>query len=231
MTHLHCPRCRLAIRCRADYLRLTNCPRCLARAAITSPLFTSALNATDLHAARAHVDDAPPPPPPAGSRRLPGRPRKARELTAVTDRVVVLARSPQISVAARATVREHADELGPQRTADACLLVSELATNAFKHGIGEIRLRITVRGALARFSIHDDGDGTPRMSLRPGEHGGWGLHLVDRVAARWGVQTAGTLVWFELHDCRPPADPPRLPASSAGYAAAGDSHPSCAPTA
>lgn len=51
MIYLHCPRCRLAIACRADYLMiLTNCPRCLARAAITAPLFASPLNGAELHA-------------------------------------------------------------------------------------------------------------------------------------------------------------------------------------
>ena len=49
--YMHCPRCRLAIRCRADYLTLTNCPRCLARAAIAAPLMASPLNAAELHAA------------------------------------------------------------------------------------------------------------------------------------------------------------------------------------
>lgn len=52
MIYLHCPRCRLAIACRADYLMLTNCPRCLARAAIAAPLFTSPLNGAELHAAQ-----------------------------------------------------------------------------------------------------------------------------------------------------------------------------------
>lgn len=50
MIYLHCPRCRLAIKCVADYLILTNCPRCLARAAIAAPLFASPLNSVELHA-------------------------------------------------------------------------------------------------------------------------------------------------------------------------------------
>lgn len=49
MTYLHCPHCRLAIRCRAHYLMLTKCPRCLARTAIRSALFASPLNAIELH--------------------------------------------------------------------------------------------------------------------------------------------------------------------------------------
>ena len=52
MSYLHCPRCRLAIRCRAEYLTLTNCPRCLARAAIPTALFASDLDAYELRASR-----------------------------------------------------------------------------------------------------------------------------------------------------------------------------------
>jgi hypothetical protein len=55
MTYLHCPRCRLAIRRRADYLTVVNCPRCLARTATAVPLFTSPLNAVELR-----HRDAPP---------------------------------------------------------------------------------------------------------------------------------------------------------------------------
>ena len=48
MSYLHCPRCRLAIRCRADYLTMRHCPRCLAHAAIPTTLFVSPLNAYEL---------------------------------------------------------------------------------------------------------------------------------------------------------------------------------------
>ena len=51
MTYQHCPRCRLAIRCRASFLSLTNCPRCLARAGLASPLFFSPLTAEELRSA------------------------------------------------------------------------------------------------------------------------------------------------------------------------------------
>jgi hypothetical protein len=42
MAYLTCGRCGLQIRIRADYLRLDNCPRCLARSAIVSPMAVSA---------------------------------------------------------------------------------------------------------------------------------------------------------------------------------------------
>ena len=173
--YLHCPRCRLAIRCRADYLRLSSCPRCLAHAAIVSPLFSSPLNGVELReAGRTRPDVAAV----IASRALP--------------------RSPLISCAAREVVRELADELGPDCTADACLLISELATNAFVHGAGTIRLSAAVDAGQACFSVDDDGGERPRMQPCPDADGGWGLQIVDRVASRWGVDADRTRVWFEL---------------------------------
>ncbi|MGI8800633.1 MAG: hypothetical protein ACR2KV_00440 [Solirubrobacteraceae bacterium] len=43
MIRQHCPRCRLAIAVRAENLMVTNCPRCLARAA--TPVTMSVLPA------------------------------------------------------------------------------------------------------------------------------------------------------------------------------------------
>jgi hypothetical protein len=51
MLYQHCPRCRLAIRCRASYLALKHCPRCLGRAGIVTAMFTSPLNALELRCA------------------------------------------------------------------------------------------------------------------------------------------------------------------------------------
>lgn len=76
MTYLHCPRCRFAVRCRAHYLMLTNCPRCLARSATTSPLFTSSLNAIEL-SRRTRLPSAPRREPP-GEMIDPGTPSATR---------------------------------------------------------------------------------------------------------------------------------------------------------
>jgi hypothetical protein len=51
MLYQHCPRCRLAIRCRASFLALKHCPRCLGRAGILTAMFTSPLNALELRCA------------------------------------------------------------------------------------------------------------------------------------------------------------------------------------
>ena len=41
MSYLSCPRCRLTIRIRAPYLVMRNCPRCLARAGLPTPMYAS----------------------------------------------------------------------------------------------------------------------------------------------------------------------------------------------
>ena len=42
MPYLHCGRCGLQIRVQAHFMRIENCPRCLARSATVSPLVHSA---------------------------------------------------------------------------------------------------------------------------------------------------------------------------------------------
>ena len=41
MAYLHCERCGLEIKIQAAFLRVENCPRCLARTATISPLILS----------------------------------------------------------------------------------------------------------------------------------------------------------------------------------------------
>ena len=59
MLYQHCPRCRLAIRCRASFLALKHCPRCLGRAGMLTAMFTSPLNAVELRVAQADGDGEP----------------------------------------------------------------------------------------------------------------------------------------------------------------------------
>jgi anti-sigma regulatory factor (Ser/Thr protein kinase) len=99
---------------------------------------------------------------------------------------------------ARALLREHANGLDRAQVDTAVLLISELVTNAVLHGTGEIRLVIEIEDGDARFSVCDEGDGTPVIREQPGPDGGWGLRLVGQLASRWGVRPERTEVWFEL---------------------------------
>jgi hypothetical protein len=61
MSYLSCPRCRLTIRIRAPYLVLRNCPRCLARAGLPTPMYVSTGPRVPVPAVGGHPGIAPQP--------------------------------------------------------------------------------------------------------------------------------------------------------------------------
>jgi serine/threonine-protein kinase RsbW len=82
------------------------------------------------------------------------------------------------------------------------LLISELMTNAIKHGDGTQPVTVHAHwNAEVRVEVVDHGDGfSPSPRFGPlDEPGGFGLFLVGQLADRWGVETdEGTTVWFVL---------------------------------
>jgi anti-sigma regulatory factor (Ser/Thr protein kinase) len=87
---------------------------------------------------------------------------------------------------------------------DLRLLVTELVTNGVRHGSerGPVAVSVRVADERVRVEVSDCGRGfSPPAAPMPHADGtgGWGLQLVDRVAAEWGVDiTDTTCVWFEL---------------------------------
>jgi anti-sigma regulatory factor (Ser/Thr protein kinase) len=87
---------------------------------------------------------------------------------------------------------------------DIRLLVSELVTNSVRHsGAPGARVLLDVVGGqdTVRVEVSDGGRGfEPQTRSRAHDDvGGWGLHLVERIATRWGVETGRrTRVWFEI---------------------------------
>ncbi|WP_329572459.1 SpoIIE family protein phosphatase [Kitasatospora sp. NBC_01266] len=80
------------------------------------------------------------------------------------------------------------------------LLVSELVTNALRHGRGDIRLRL-LRDTAVVCEVWDDGYAQPRQRrAQETDEGGRGLQLVSLLAERWGSRRTphGKIVWFEL---------------------------------
>jgi anti-sigma regulatory factor (Ser/Thr protein kinase) len=82
------------------------------------------------------------------------------------------------------------------------LLVSELVTNAVRHGDHDHPVEIhAMWNAEIRVEVIDHGHGfspAPRAGELD-EPGGFGLFLVGRLADRWGVETdTATRVWFVL---------------------------------
>jgi two-component sensor histidine kinase len=103
-----------------------------------------------------------------------------------------LPRIPGSAGIARMVVTAHGSALSPDRLKSACLMVSELVTNAFKHGSGQISLSVSSDAAGIRAQVDDEG------RIVSTESSGWGLRFVERLADDWGVDRAHARVWFSL---------------------------------
>jgi anti-sigma regulatory factor (Ser/Thr protein kinase) len=89
---------------------------------------------------------------------------------------------------------------------DAQLLVSEVVTNSLRHGdlsdADTVLVRVYLAADTVRLEIVNPGTAgavTARSPDRGSRGGGFGLDLVDRLTASWGVtRNDGTNVWFEM---------------------------------
>jgi anti-sigma regulatory factor (Ser/Thr protein kinase) len=84
----------------------------------------------------------------------------------------------------------------------AMLLTSELVTNGVLHAATPLRLTLTRDGDALRVEV-EDLDPTPAVPVpeaNSGPHGGFGLHIVERLASNWGCaqRDDGKTVWFEM---------------------------------
>ena len=112
-----------------------------------------------------------------------------------------LPRVPVSVARARAGLRPLRAPLG-DRYQDAVLLVSELVTNAVRHGQGAtVRMTARVRASSLHVEIVDGGSGfEPPTALPPASSPtGRGLQIVASLSDDWGVYEGNsTHVWFEL---------------------------------
>ena len=105
--------------------------------------------------------------------------------------------------AARRFLRHELEELEvgePPREATV-LLTNELISNAVLHARTDMELRVRTWDDVLRVEVHDGNTRRPIPSLTPSDAtSGRGLHLVESLADRWGVDGTpdGKVVWFEL---------------------------------
>lgn len=81
------------------------------------------------------------------------------------------------------------------------LLVSELVTNAVLHARTTFAVQVTMTATAIRVSVTDGSSVLPERRTYNFLHPtGRGLHLVDSLSDRWGVdlEPTGKTVWFEL---------------------------------
>ncbi|MFD5626170.1 MULTISPECIES: ATP-binding protein [unclassified Streptomyces] len=111
-----------------------------------------------------------------------------------------LPRHPASVGLARRRVRDHLADWGhgtdDPALADAVLLVSELVTNAVRHGPlleREFEVAVTALGDGSCFiEVSDEGLAEPRLrAVAEWEETGRGLHLVETVSEAWGVWSRG----------------------------------------
>ncbi|MGM1059853.1 ATP-binding protein [Saccharothrix sp. Mg75] len=79
------------------------------------------------------------------------------------------------------------------------LLASELVANVLRHTASDPVLRLVCDARGVRVEAPDASPLLPR-ARESGPAGGWGLVVVDRLAARWGVDAlpGGKVVWCEV---------------------------------
>ena len=104
---------------------------------------------------------------------------------------------------ARQWIRSMLVDLAPPGSIDdACLLVSELVTNAFIHGGGTPAVRARLDADQLFLSVADGSSAplVPRPFGAADETGGLGLTIVDRLTSAWGVDTVpgGKVVWAQM---------------------------------
>jgi anti-sigma regulatory factor (Ser/Thr protein kinase) len=97
-----------------------------------------------------------------------------------------------------------AGRISPSDLLDVTVLVSEVVTNAVRHGRADAHDTVVVHVAMAadllRIEVCDHGPGfsPPANPRRRSDGGGNGLMMLQRVSSAWGVATDdGTCVWFE----------------------------------
>jgi anti-sigma regulatory factor (Ser/Thr protein kinase) len=114
-----------------------------------------------------------------------------------------LAPEPRSVAEARGHVRASLCSVADADTLECVeLVVSELVTNAVRHGPGEpitLRLAADGSGGVAG-EVEDQGDGVIAIRERDvgTAVGGLGLRVVDELTSAWGVNPGSTRVWFRV---------------------------------
>ncbi|HST67937.1 MAG TPA: ATP-binding protein [Mycobacteriales bacterium] len=121
------------------------------------------------------------------------------------DEVVMLPDGPEGASFARRAMRRAADlwKLDRETTETALLLVSELATNAIRHGAPPVRLLLRLDQHNLRVEVTDSSPALPQLGHPgPDQTSGRGLQIVQQLAVTWGARVlprrVGKTVWFDL---------------------------------
>lgn len=117
-------------------------------------------------------------------------------------------KSEETPAKARRYVRDvlaHDDQpLGDDKLDALLLMVSELTTNAYRYGTepgDSMLVKVLPLLTGVRVEVHDTSRKRPEMRTESGARArGRGLHIVEALASRWGVDDRpfGKVVWVEV---------------------------------
>ena len=114
----------------------------------------------------------------------------------------VLAQSGDTPAAARRFVVSALEHWGVRDDFDDLPLVtSELVTNAVRHAASDVVVSIDLSSSCVRVEVSDVSPKVPLLGALDVAHdGGWGLHIVEQLSTRWGLEPRlpGKTVWCEL---------------------------------
>jgi len=132
----------------------------------------------------------------AVSTKSPSRPDEQPAQWPAAPETVLLARR-------RAATLLDADRRVPSITrADVLLVVSELVSNAVRHGVGPVELELDVGPGQVHIEVGDQGPSRPPPARKPAatSQNGRGLLIVDAIASAWGVRAhdPGKTVWADI---------------------------------
>lgn len=127
--------------------------------------------------------------------RTPARPHAVMQMTVEPGRAV-----PSM---ARTFVQGCVDVLGAHTTPAAILLTSEVVTNAVEHAHTDaVVVQVEQHGSHLRVEVVDEDLALPVLQPEdPSREGGFGVRLIDQLAASWGVDVLvdhRKRVWFEI---------------------------------
>lgn len=118
--------------------------------------------------------------------------------------MVTLPDGPEGANFARRAMRRAAVlwKLDRDTTETALLLVSELTTNAIRHGAPPVRMALRLDEDRLRVEVTDSSPALPQLGHPgPDQTNGRGLQIVQQLAAKWGARAlprVGKTVWFDL---------------------------------
>jgi anti-sigma regulatory factor (Ser/Thr protein kinase) len=113
------------------------------------------------------------------------------------------AHAPDAIMTARRFVVNLLRDVDPGTVEDVALMVSELATNSFRHADSSFTIVVDRSDTRLTVSVVDSGPGEPTVqSPLPAQPTGRGLRIVSALSDAWGVSTDdshdGKSVWFTI---------------------------------